>query len=116
MVRQHFENTIKQIQADKERQISIVKDRVTRDVIIPHSNEVNQSSDRAIAELTAQLQSDIAKLQEKFAIDKQALIDIGEKNKTDFSNTTLSTEIAIVSAQYDQAIKDLEALIAKIKE
>jgi hypothetical protein len=116
MVKQHFENTIKQLQADKDRQVALTKEKVTREVIIPHNNEVNQSRDKAIAELTSQLNADIAKLQEKFAIEKQSLINVGEKNKTDFAETTIATETAIVSKQYDDAIRDLEALIAKIKE
>jgi uncharacterized membrane-anchored protein YhcB (DUF1043 family) len=116
MVKQHFENTINQLKAEKERQVSVVRERVTREQIIPHNNEVNQSRDKAIAELSAKLNSDITKLQEQFAIEKQALIDVGEKNKNDFANTAISTETAIISKKYDDAIADLNALINKIKE
>lgn len=116
MVKQHFENAIKQIEADRERQIALVKEKVTREQIIPHNNEVNHSRDNAVAELTQKLNEDIAKLQEKFAIEKQALVEMGEKNKSEYAETAISTETAIVSKQYDEAIRDLQALIAKIKD
>lgn len=116
MVRQHFENTIQQLKNDKERQIAVVRERVTREIVIPHHNEINASRDKAIQELTAQLQADIQKLQEKFAIEKQALIDVGEKNKKDFAEATIATETAVISGKYDKAISDVEALISKLKE
>jgi 3-dehydroquinate synthase class II len=116
MVKQVYQNAINQLASEKDRQVALVKERVTREVIIPHNNEVNQSRDKAIAELTATLNAEIAKLQQKFAVEKQALIDVGEKNKAEFAENTLATESAIVSAKYDGAIHELEALIAKIKE
>ncbi len=116
MVKQHFENTVQQLKADRERQIAIVKDRVTREIIVPHHSEINMSRDKAIQELNAKLQDDIRKLQEKFAIDKKALIDVGEKNKLDFAESAIASETAIFCAQYDKAIADIEALISKLKE
>lgn len=116
MVRQHYENAIKNIQAEKERAIAQAKDRVTREKILPHNAEVNQDRDKALAELSSQLNADIAKLQEKFNIEKQALIDVGEKNKTDFANAAIETEVALVSMACDQAISDLQTLISKLKE
>lgn len=116
MVRKHFENTIQQLKTDKDRQLALVRERVTREIIIPHHNEIKQSRDNAIAELNQKLQNDIRKLQEQFAIERQALIDVGEKNMEDFANNTIATETALVAAQYDEAIKNLEALISKIKE
>lgn len=116
MVKQVYQNAINQLSSERERQVALTKEKVTREVIIPHNNEVNQSRDKAIAELTATLNAEIAKIQQKFAAEKQSLIDVGEKNKTDFAETTLATESAIVAAKYDGAIHELEALIAKIKE
>ena len=116
MVKQVYQNAINQLVSEKDRQVALVKEQKTREVIIPHNNEVNQSRDKAIAELNAALNEDIAKLQQKFAAEKQNLIDVGEKNKTEFAEITLATESAIVAAKFDGAIRDLEALIAKIKE
>ena len=116
MVKQVYQNAINQLASEKDRQVALVREKVTREVIIPHNNEVNQSRDKAIAELTATLNAEIAKLQQKFADEKQALIDVGEKNKKEFAETTVATESAMVSARYDSAIHELEALIAIIKE
>ena len=116
MVKQVYQNAVNQLKAEKERQVALTKEKVTREVIIPHNNEVNQSRDKAIAELTNTLNAEMSKLQEKFAAEKQHLIDVGEKNKADFASTTLATESAITSAKYDGAIHELESLIAKIKE
>lgn len=116
MVKQHIENAIKQIQAEKERAIVQAKERVTREKVVPHNAEVNQSRDNAISALTQKLNEDIAKLQEAFANERQSLIDIGEKNKAEFANSVIEAEVALVTVNCDQAIADLQKLVEKSKE
>jgi hypothetical protein len=116
MVRKHYEYAIAQIQSEKDKAIAQARETATREKVIPHNNEVNASRDKAIAELNAKLNEDIAALQQKFASERQSLIEMGEKNKTDYANSVIASEVAMVTVTYDQAINDLTNLLNKIKE
>ena len=116
MVKQHFENTVRQLEAEKERQLAVVRDKAMREIVAPHNAEVDQSRAKAIQELSAQLNAEITSLQERFAIEKQALIDVGEKNKVEFAEATIANETAAICREYDTAIANMQALIAKCHE
>lgn len=116
VIKQYLEQAIRGIESEKERAINVAKEKVTREKVIPYNNEINISRDNAIKELTETLNKNIADLQQKYAIDKQALIDIGEKKKTEFANSVIEAEISVVSLTCDQAISELKAQIEKIKE
>lgn len=116
MVKKHYEYAIAQIQSEKDKAIAQAREIATREKVIPHNNEVNSSRDKAIAELNVKLNEDITALQQKFASERQRLIEMGEKNKTEFAESVISAEVAIVCVPYDQAINDLTALLNKLKE
>ena len=116
MIRQILEQTITSLENQKARDIATAKERVTREKIVPYNNEINQSRDKAISELQGTLNAQISSLQKKFGEDKQALIDAGEKKKTDFAEVTISTEVALVSEECDKAINKIKSLINDAKE
>lgn len=116
MIKQILEQTVTSLENQKAREISTAKERVTREKIVPYNNEINQSRDKAIAELQASLNSQISALQKKFGEDKQALMEAGEKKKADFAEVTISTEVALVSEECDKAISKIKSLINDAKE
>lgn len=111
MINQILEQTIASLENQKAREVATAKERATREKIVPYNTEINQSRDKAIAELQSKLNDKIATLQKEFAEEKQALVDAGEKKKADFAEVTISTEIAIVSDKCDKAIAHIKALI-----
>lgn len=115
-IKQHFENALKNIEADKERAIATAREKVTREKIIPNNSELDRLRAEAINARTAQLNQDIAKLQETFASERQAIIEASEKKKTDFANQVISVEIAVVEQEYNNAITVLKKQISEIKE
>ena len=116
MINQILERAIAELETQKSRDVSAIKERTMREKIVPYNNEINQSRDKAIAELNAQLNSNIADIQKKFAESKQALIDAGEKKKSDFAEVTIATETAIVVEKYDKSISELKKMINQEKE
>lgn len=116
MFKQILENAIVSIEQQRAREIDAVKDRLMREVIAPHNNEINQSRDKAIAELNSQLTTTISGLQQKFSEQKQELYDAGEKEKKQFADVAIATETAIVNDRADKAIEKLKELINNIKE
>lgn len=116
MIREHLEGAIRNIEAEKARALATCKERITREKIIPFNAEIDKSREMAIAELTNTLNAEIAALQQKFAQDKQKLVEAGEHKKAEHANTVVSTETSILAVTYDTALAQLRKQIEEIKE
>lgn len=115
-IRQIISQTIAQIEAQKQREISLSKEKVIRDKIVPFNNEIDRARDKAINELELKLNSDITALKSNFEQDKKNLIEMGEKKKADFQRTSVETEIATVNAQSTIARAKLEKILEELGE
>lgn len=113
-IKAHLEQTVKALEAEKEREISTVKDRALREKIAPFNQDIDVSREKAIAELQTTLNGKIVALQENFAKDKQALVEAGEKKKQDNASMVLATETSVVTIAYDKAICKLKEQIAEL--
>lgn len=109
-----LEQAKKNLEIEKDREIATVKDRVTRERILPFNQDIDNAREKAIQELQSKLNSDIIARQEKFAKEKQALIEAGEKKKKDNAEMVYATETSTVALAYDTAIRECEEKIAKL--
>lgn len=114
-IKAHFEQLIKTLEAEKEREVAVIKEKVTREKILPYNQEADKGRDLAIAELQQNMNDDISKRQEKFAKEKQAIFDENEKRKENNKNAVLATETYEVTGRYDKAIAKLNEQIAELK-
>lgn len=115
-IRQHFETALRGAEQERERAIAMAKERAMREKVIPYNAEIDNARTDAINAITANLNKEIANLQEKFNLEKQSIIEASEKKKSDFATTTIEAEASIVAVQYDTAIKSLNKLISETKE
>ena len=115
-IKLHLEQAIKSLEAEKEREANIVKDKVMKEKIIPFNQEIDIAREKAIAELQSSLNSTILAHQEKFAKDKQIMIEAGEKKKQENAAMVLATETSVVTIKYDKAIAKLKEQIEDINE
>ena len=115
-IKVHLEQAIKNLEAEKEREVSIIKEIVNREKIVPYNQEADKGRDLAIAELQSNFNEDIAVRQAKFAKEKQAIFDENEKRKANNNNAVLATETYTVTVKYDKAITKLKEQIAELKE
>lgn len=115
-IRSYLEQTVRTLEAEREREVQIIKERVTREKILAYNQEADKGRDLAIAELQQNLNEDIAKRQEKFAKEKQAIFEENEKRKEKNANAVLATETYEVTGKYDKAIAKLHEQIADLKE
>ena len=113
-IKAHLEQTIKALEAERDREVSLVKDRVMREKIVPFNQDIDVAREKAIAELQSTLNGKIVALQESFAKDRQALVDAGEKKKQDNASMVLATETSVVTIAYDKAICKLKEQIAEL--
>ena len=115
-IKSHLEQAVKNLEAEKEREVAIIKDKTTREKIIPYNQEADKGRDLAIAELQANMNDDISARQEQFANDKKAIFDENEKRKENNANAVLTTETYSVTVKYDKAISKLNEQISALKE
>lgn len=118
MIVNYLQECVKKIESAKQAQVNAVKEKVTREIIVPHNAELDKARNLAIQELTEKFNKQVAELQEQFNRNKQFLIDKGEEEKRNFAETTIASEIAVKSVDFDNAIADLNKQIEKytIKE
>ena len=115
-IKVYLEEVIKRLQVEREKAIAAVKERVTREKIVPFNIEMDKSRDSAIAQRNEELNAKIKELQEAFAIERQSFIDSAEKKKGEHSQAVIETEIAIVVAEYDKHINRLMEQLGEVSE
>ena len=115
-IKLHLEQAAKSLEAEKEREVAVIKDKVTREKIIPYNQEADKGRDLAIAELQQNMNEDISARQEKFAKEKQEIFQENENRKEKNANAVLATETYTVTLKYDKAITKLNEQIAELKE
>jgi hypothetical protein len=115
-IKTHLEQTIKNLEAEREREVAVIKEKVTREIIVPFNKEMDTARDAAIAEKQKQLNEAIVAHQENFAREKQEIIAACEKKKTDNATSVITTEAYTVTLAYDKAISKLKEQIKDLKE
>lgn len=116
MIVEYIQQAIRNIESQRNSALENERQKLMSTVIVPYNKEIDDGLQKAIAELSANHNKDISALQQKFEADKRTLVEMADKNKADFANTTISSRLAIVSVQYDRAIQGLTDQIEKIEE
>jgi hypothetical protein len=115
-IKQHLQNALVGIKADKDRAVGMAKEKAMRESIIPKHTEINKARDEAIAKITEHHNAKVAELQEHFNAEKQEIVAAAEKKKTEVTNSMIECSVATVNVEYDKAIATLEKQIAEAEE
>ena len=115
-IKVNFENLIKNLERERDDEVAVIKDKATKEIIVPFNQEIDVARDKAIAEKQQELSANIMVLQEKFAKERQQIIDAAEKKKSDNASSVLATETYTVTGKYDKEITYLKERIAELKE
>lgn len=115
-IKVHLEQAVKSLEAEKQTVANAVKEKVTREKIIPYNQEIDIARDKAIAEKQGSLNATIVAHQERFAKEKQEIITAAENKKAENANAVITTETYAVTVEYDKAISKLNEQIADLKE
>lgn len=111
-----FEEAIKKLELERDRKAAEVKEKVTRESIVPFNAEIDRAREKAIAELQSSLNSSIASLQAQFAEQKSSIIAAGEKKKSDNASAVITSATYSVTIEYDKAISALRKQMEEINE
>lgn len=111
-----YEQAIRSLEAEKQSVANAKKEQVMREKILPFNQELDRAREQAIAEKQQELNASILAQQERFAKEKQDIIEAGEKKKSENANTIITTETYAVTVEYDKAIAQLNEKIANLKD
>lgn len=115
-IKLHLEQAVKNLEAEKQREEAIVKEKAMREKIAPYNQEADSMRDKAIVELQQNMNEDITARQAKFAKEKQEIVEENEKRKENNANAVLATETYTITVKYNKAIAKLNEQIAELKE
>ena len=123
----NLETTIKSYESEKAQKIAAVKERATREKIVPFNteidnyrakaiNELNNELNAKITEINSEASAKIAELRKGYEAKKNELVSMGEEKKRTNAETVIATETAAVSVEYDEFISELNAILSKMKQ
>lgn len=110
-IRTYIEQAIRNIEAERDQQIANIKVAIMQEKVAPKNAEIDMLRDRALQAKQDKLNADILALQEKFATERQEIIDAAEKQKDDNANTLISAETASIAYEYNAKLAELRKLI-----
>ena len=117
----YIQSTIQQIKAEQEREISTIRDKVTREKIVPFNQEIDRDKSQSIAmldkwlsdqkmALTGTYNESLAKLQAKYNEDKKIVEETAEKKKIENANAVIETAIYEIKSKCEETIAKLNAI------
>lgn len=116
MLRPYFEELIRKIEMEKEKETAPIKDRIIREKINPYNADIDTSRAKALAETDNKYNVQIAELKKKCEEEKQQLIRLGEDNKRANMERVFATDLAVITNKYDKEIAKLKVQLTEIEE
>jgi HD-GYP domain-containing protein (c-di-GMP phosphodiesterase class II) len=113
MYRQIIDEAIAKIEANRQRDIEVAKQKAMQDQITPFNRDMDESLRKAIAELQTQHNAKIAQMQQAFEAEKQALAEVANNKKAAFAETTISTAVFTINAVADDMIEKMREFIGE---
>lgn len=113
MYNQIIEEAIAKIEANRQREIEVAKQKVMQEQIVPFNRDIDNSLRDAIAELQTQHNAKIAHMQQMFEAEKQSLCEVANNKKTAYAETTIATAISVINAEAETTINELRKFIGE---
>ena len=113
MVKQIFEETIAKIEATRQRDVEIARQRAMQECIVPFNRSIDEALRNAIVELQTQYNAKVAEMQQSLELEKNALTEAAAKKKSENAELVLATAASEINLEADEAIKQLQKMISK---
>lgn len=116
MLKDHLLTAIRDIEAEKNAQIAMLKEKVTREKIIPYNEKVDELTRTAINALDTRANEDISAIQLKYNEEKKAIIAQADSNKASNEELVISQASAELEQKYGNIINDLKKTLESLGE
>lgn len=123
---QYLETAKAQIKAEEERQVAIVRDRVTN-AVQPKYAEIEKLKNEKLTQLaldydahrklvTEQYNNQLIAMQSKFETDQRTVIEGADNKKNEILTSILASETYPITKECEKAIAKLDSQIKELKE
>lgn len=113
MFKQVYQNAVAQIEANRQREIDVARQKAMQDQVVPFNRDIDNSLREAIAELQNQHNEKIAQLQKAFDSEKVALTNAAAEKKHSFAEGAINSAVSVINAEADAAIAHLRKYIGE---
>ena len=113
MIKQIMEQSIAQIEGDRQRKIESERQRVIREKVVPFNAEIDDALRDAVAEENRQLNATISAVQARFEEKRKELNEAAERKKKEYADTEIATAVAAINAKADDAIRHIKEYLEK---
>jgi hypothetical protein len=113
MYKQVIDEAIAKIEATRQRDIEVAKQKAMQEQVIPFNRDIDNALREAIAELQTQHNAKIAQMQKDIEAEKQTLVEAANNKKSAYAETAISTAVLAINAEADTAIAKLRELVGK---
>ena len=116
MISQYLQQAIKAIEQEKENAVKKAVANATANEINPFNADIDKARDKALQEKTAMFNNQLAEHQQKFAKEKQSIVEAAEHKKKENAELVTARETAAVTIAYDKTISKLTDLANELNE
>lgn len=113
MTKEILTKTIQDLEADRQRRIDSVKQKVQTEQIVPYYREVDAALGEALAELNSQYLAETAALKQRFDLQKNELSNKAQKKKSDYAEAALAAATAEINADVDRAVTHIRQFMGE---
>lgn len=113
MFKQVYQNAVAQIEANRQREIDVARQKAMQDQVVPFNRDIDNSLREAIAELQNQHNEKIAQLQKAFDSEKVSLTNAAAEKKHSFAEGAINSAVSVINAEADAAIAHLRKYIGE---
>lgn len=113
MFKQIYENAVAQIEANRQREIEMAKQKAMQEQVVPFNRDIDNSLRDAIAELQSQHNEKIAHLQKAFESEKISLTNAASEKKVSYAEGAINSAVSVINAEADAAIAHLRKFIGE---
>ncbi len=111
MIKKYIEQTIRNLEAERDNELRTLEQRITQEKIVPFNREADIRKDKAIEQKTNAFNAQVSALQETFAKEKQDIIVANENYKKENAERILAAESAFIMAKYSATIERLTKML-----
>lgn len=114
MISQYLQQSIRNIQAEKENAVKAAIAKVTAEEIAPFNAQIDKMRDNALQEKANEHNKAVAALSQQLARERQEILAAAEKKKKENAELVIARETAAITIAYDKAVTKLTDLASEM--
>lgn len=113
MINQVFEQALKQLEADRQRECEAARQKCMQEQVAPNNAKIDASAREALAKLQKEHSEEMATLNAQYEEEKSAILEAAQNKKKEFETQMLDLAVSVINHNTDSAISHLQQYLDK---